>query len=39
MPFRDRLLEIRWALGREWFGVLGVQGNTRGRRFYRMVGA
>lgn len=25
MPFRDRLLEIRWTLGREWFGVWEVR--------------
>jgi uncharacterized hydrophobic protein (TIGR00271 family) len=25
MPLRDRLLEVRWTLGREWFGVWEVR--------------
>ena len=25
MSLRDRLLEMRWTLGREWFGVWGVR--------------
>jgi len=25
MSFRDRLLEIRWTLGRKWFGVWEVR--------------